>query len=262
MIIRNFKQLATDQDKKWALSIIERGLVASLPYVALEKIVKENHLQIGRKKLSLKYARVYVVAIGKSSDLMTRVVNLNTRIHGGIVVMPDKVCYLINAKKFTIIRAGHPIPTKKSIIAARKISVFLKSLGPSDFVIFLISGGTSSLVSLPDGISLKNKQLVTNQLLKFGADISEINCIRKHISQIKGGRLLKSLKCKAISLVMSDVIGNDLSVIASGTTYCDRSTFFDAKKILLKYHLENLVPKPVWHRIILGTKGAIPETPK
>ncbi len=263
MIIKNFKQLATTGNKKLALSIIERGISGALPNAPLKKIVKQNFLQIGRKKISLeRYRKIYIIAIGKSADLMTSTVDSLTRIHRGMVVIPAKTCPLIRKKKFVLIRSGHPVPTVKSILAAKKIVTFLKLLERTDLVIFLISGGTSSLVSLPDGISLQDKQLMTRLLLRSGANIHEINCVRKHLSQVKGGRLVESLRCDAVSLVMSDVVGDDLSVIASGITYCDKSTFCDAKKILIKYNLKNLVPKSVWARIILGTKGIIPETPK
>lgn len=263
MIVKNFKRLATTGNKKLALSIIEQGISGAMPNVTLGKIVKQNSLHVGKKKIPLgKYRRIYVVAIGKSADAMTSTVDSLTRIHGGLVVMPDTTSSLIKKKKFTIIRSSHPIPTKKSTTAARKIIEFLKFLEATDLVIFLISGGASSLVSLPDGISLQDKQLTTYLLLRSGANIREINCVRKHLSQVKGGRLVESLGCKAVSLVMSDVVGDDLSVIASGITYCDKSTFSDAKKILIKYDLTNLVPKTVWKRIVIGTKGVIPETPK
>jgi glycerate 2-kinase len=263
MIIKNFKQLATTGNKKLALSIVERGISGALPNASLEKIVKQNFLQVGRKKIPLeRYRHIYIVAIGKSADLMASTVDSLTRIHGGLVVMPDKTRSLIRKKKFALVRSSHPIPTAKSIVAAKKILGFLKFLEATDLVIFLISGGASSLVSLPDGISLHDKQLVTRLLLRSGANIREINCVRKHLSKVKGGRLVESLRCKAVSLVMSDVVGDDLSVIASGMTYCDKSTFCDAKKVLIKYCLKNLVPKSVWERIILGTNGMIPETPK
>ncbi|MGB9003728.1 MAG: DUF4147 domain-containing protein [Nitrosotalea sp.] len=263
MIIKNFKQLATTGNKKLALSIIERGISGALPNSHLEKIVKQNSLQVGRKKMPLEgYRRIYLVAIGKSADLMASTVDSLTRIHGGMVVIPSKTHSLIRKKKFALIRSDHPVPTVKSIVAAKKIVAFLKLLEKTDLVIFLISGGASSLVSLPDGISLQDKQRVTRLLLRSGANIREINCVRKHLSKVKGGRLVESLRCNAVSLVMSDVVGDDLSVIASGITYCDNSTFCDAKKVLIKYNLKNLVPKSVWTRIILGTKGVIPETLK
>ncbi|MGI0061668.1 MAG: glycerate kinase type-2 family protein [Nitrosotalea sp.] len=263
MIIKNFKQIATTANKKLALSIVERGISGALPNSSLEKIVHKNFLQVERKKISLEgYGHIYTIAIGKSADLMTSVVDSLTRVHGGMIVMPDTEISVIRKKKFAVVRSSHPVPTVKSIFAAKKITEFLKLLEATDFVIFLISGGASSLVSQPDGISLKDKQLVTSLLLRSGANIREINCVRKHLSKVKGGRLVGSLGCNAVSLVMSDVVGDDLSVIASGITYCDKSTFCDAKKVLIKYNLKNLAPTSVWTRIILGTKGIIPETPK
>ncbi len=165
-------------------------------------------------------------------------------------------------KKFKIIRAGHPIPNKNSLVAAKKILEFLDKVTSRDFVIFLISGGSSSLVCMPDGITLGQKQATTGLLLKCGASIQEINCVRKHLSKIKGGKMVEHLRSDAVSLVMSDVVGNDLSSIASGMTYYDNTTFADAKKILKKYHLEKLVPKSVWRHIDLGVDGKIKETPK
>ncbi len=263
MIIQNFKQLATDTEKKLALSIIEKGISGALPYAALKKIIRQDYLQTREKRISFKkYDHVYVIAIGKAADSMAKAINSLTRVHGGIVVIPDNTHSTVLTRKFTVIKSSHPIPTKKSVSAARKIIDFLKTLETTDLVIFLISGGASSLLSLPDGISLRDKQHVTDLLLKSGANIREVNCVRKHISKIKGGKLVELLRCTAVSLVMSDIVGDDLSVIASGMTYCDRTTFSDAKKILIKYGLKNRIPKPVWHRVILGSKGVIPETPK
>jgi hydroxypyruvate reductase len=139
---------------------------------------------------------------------------------------------------------------------------FLGKTKTGDLVIFLISGGSSSLVALPDGITLEEKQATTDLLLRCGANIKEINCIRKHLSKIKGGKMLEHLRSDAVSLVMSDVVGNDLSSIASGMTFYDKTTFATAKKILEKYHLEKLVPRSVLRHIDLGMKGKIPETPK
>jgi hydroxypyruvate reductase len=168
---------------------------------------------------------------------------------------------LIN-KKFKILHAGHPVPNKQSVCAVKQIVEFLQNRRPSDFVIFLISGGGSSLVSLPDGISLLDKKITTSLLLKSGANIQEINCVRKHLSKIKGGKLAEYLSCDAVSLVMSDVVGDDLSDIASAPTYYDDTTFKDADKILTKYGLKKRIPKSVLKRLDLGVHNKIPETPK
>ncbi len=262
MIIKNFKEIATDNRKKSALSILETGFQAANPELALKKIVKRDYLQVNRNRISLKrYDRVFVAAIGKAADLMAKTVNSLTKIDGELVIIPQNTVSLIKSKKYKILRSSHPIPSKNSVKAAKITVNFLSKLKKTDLVIFLISGGASSMVSLPDGISLREKQTVTRLLLRSGADIHEINCIRKHLSQVKGGKLVENLRCNAIALVISDVIGDDLSTIGSGLTYCDKTTFEDAKNILVKYNLKNKIPN-TWKRIDLGSKGFISETPK
>lgn len=262
MIIKNFKELATDKQKKLALSILESGFKSALSSEPLKKIINRDRIVVNRKSISLRnYDKIYVVAVGKAADLMTKLVASLVRIEGGIVIIPQKTRSLAKPGKFVILRGGHPIPTKKSIDAARKTLNFLANLKDTDFVIFLISGGASSMVVLPDGISLSEKQSLTDLLLKSGANIHEINCVRKHLSKIKGGRLTQYLRCQSVALVMSDVVGDDLSTIASGMTYCDKTTFCDAKKILIKYGL-NKISKNVLKRIDLGTMGLIQDTPK
>jgi len=261
-MIRNFKSLSTTHGKKDALSIIEAGLEAALPRLQFEKIIRRDHLLVFGKKIDLKkYDRVFVVAVGKAAYSMAEAVNSFTCVNGGLLVVPKKTRTNLTGK-FKVMQAGHPLPNKNSVIAAKKILDFLEGTKPGDFVIFLISGGASSLVALPDGITLKEKQIVTDLMLKCGANIHEINCIRKHLSKIKGGRLLDHLKSDGISLIMSDLVGDDLTSIASGITYYDKTRFSDAKKILKKYDLERLVPKSVLRHIDLGVRGKIPETPK
>ncbi len=261
MIIRNFQPVSTNSAKKDALSIIDAGIGAADPRLYLKKIIVNDHLVLPGRKIDLaKYDRVFIIAIGKASYVMTSTVDSLTRIDGGILVVPNKVG--VTNKKFKIITAGHPLPNKNSLVAAKTIIQFLGKIDSSDMVIFLISGGSSSLVAMPDGITLEEKQVATDLLLKCSASIREINCIRKHLSKIKGGKMLEYLRSNAVSLVMSDVVGNDLSSIASGMTYYDKTTFTDAYKILKKYHLEKLVPKSVLQHLSLGMKGKIPETPK
>lgn len=262
MIIKNFKSLATNKQKKHVLSIIEHGLVASMPRKGLQKIVHRNYLQVEGKKIDLrKYGRIFVIAMGKAALSMTNALNSLTHVDGGLVIVP-KNTNALTKEKFKIIKSMHPVPDKSSIQAAEKVLTFLHSTNSDDYIIFLISGGASSLVALPDGVSLREKQKVIEIMLKCGADIGEINCVRKHLSKIKGGRLLNHLQCEAIALVMSDVVSNDLSIIASGMTYYDKTTFGDAKKVLEKYGLVEHVPKNVLKRINLGIKGKINETPK
>ncbi len=261
MVTRNFPPLSTNSAKNDVLSILDAGLGAANPRQYLEKIVRNDKLVLPGKKIDLKkYDRVLVVAIGKAAYSMAHTLDLLTRIDGGLLVSPSNVKVI--HKKFKMIRAGHPIPNKNSLIAAKKILEFLDKVTFQDLVIFLISGGSSSLVCLPDGITLGQKQATTRLLLKCGASIHEINCVRKHLSKIKGGKMVEHIRSDSVSLVMSDVVGDDLSSIASGMTYYDNTTFADAKKILRKYHLEKLVPKNVMYHIDLGVYGKIKETPK
>lgn len=261
MIIRNFQSISTNSARKDALSIIEAGLAVANPKTHLEKIIKKNTLILPGRKISLgKYRHVFVIATGKAGHAMAHAVASLTHVDGGIIVVPAKVKMM--DKKFKIIQAGHPVPNKNSLVAAKTILEFLGKTGSGDLVIFLISGGTSSLVAMPDGITLDEKRTTTDLLIKSGANIQEINCVRKHLSKIKGGKMLEYVRSDSVSLVMSDVVGNDLSSIASGMTYYDKTTFADAKKILKKYHIERLVPKSVSSHLDLGVHGKIPETPK
>ena len=263
MIIKNFNELAANREKKDTLRILEAGLDAALPGDILRKIVKKDRLVIGKKTvLFSKYARIFVVGFGKAADSMAKTVNSLARTNGGITVIPCGTKSVILNKKFKILHAGHPIPNKQSVYAAKQIVEFLKNRKPSDFIIFLVSGGGSSLLSSPDGISLLDKKITTSLLLKSGANIQEINCVRKHLSKIKGGKLIENLSCDAVSLVMSDVVGNDLSDIASASTYFDDTTFKDADKILKKYGLKKHIPQSVLKRLDLGIHNKIPETPK
>ncbi|HET6517768.1 MAG TPA: DUF4147 domain-containing protein [Nitrosopumilaceae archaeon] len=263
MIIQNSKELATNFRKKATLEIIETGLNAADPKKSIRKFVKPNKIILGKKSIHLPPSKnVYVVAFGKSADSMAGSLNSILKIKNGIIVIPKGSKNQIKAKKFQVFHSGHPLPNNVSVQAAKSIMKFLDKRKKDDMVIFLVSGGGSSLVSLPDGISLNEKIAVNNLLLKSGATIQEFNCVRKHLSKIKGGLMVKNLKCKAVSLVMSDVVNDDLSSISSGCTYYDATTFADAKKIIKKYNLYNKIPSSVKKRIEDGVIGNIDETPK
>jgi hydroxypyruvate reductase len=167
--------------------------------------------------------------------------------------------------KYTqIMEAGHPLPDLKGLDGARKIKSLLKITGPKDLVIFLISGGGSALLPLPaDGITLEEKQELTQLLLDCGADIKEINTIRKHISQIKGGWLARwAFPSTVMTFILSDVVGDPLDVIASGPTVPDTSTFQDAWEILKKYSLINEIALSIRNHLQAGREGKKEETPK
>ena len=263
MMIQNFKELATSQKKKDTLEILESGLEASNPENILPKFVTSSKITVDNESLNIeKFSNVYTVAFGKAADSMTRAINAIIPIKGGIVVIPKDSRSKIKGKKFQIFNAGHPKPNQTSVKAAKEVIKFLQNRRKDELVIFLVSGGASALLSLPEKITLNDKIHVTDLLLRSGATIQEFNCIRKHLSKIKGGKLVGNLKCHGISLVMSDVEGDDLSAIASGTTYMDNTTFVDALDIIEKYKLKNKIPLEVLYVLRDGANEQIPETPK
>ena len=263
MIIQNFEDLATSEKKRECLEILEAGLKAADPENIIPKFVTPEEIKIHGQILKLRgFSNIYTVAFGKAGDSMTRALNEIISIKSGIIVIPKGSKSKIKSKKFQIFNSGHPKPDQTSVKAAKEVIKFLQNRREGELVIFLVSGGGSSLLAIPDDIILDDKIYVTDLLLKSGATIQEFNCIRKHLSKIKGGRLVENIKCDGIGLVMSDVEGDDLSSIASGTTYMDNTTFLDALNIINKYKLKNKIPLEILQRLEDGFKGKIPETPK
>ena len=263
MIIQNFEDLATSEKKRECLEILEAGLKAADPENIIPKFVTPEEIKIQGQILKLSdFSNIYTVAFGKAGDSMTRALNEIIPIKSGIIVIPKGSKSKIKSKKFQIFNSGHPKPDQTSVKAAKEVIKFLQNRREGELVIFLVSGGGSSLLAIPDDIILDDKIYVTDLLLKSGATIQEFNCIRKHLSKIKGGRLVENIKCDGIGLVMSDVEGDDLSSIASGTTYMDNTTFLDALNIINKYKLKNKIPLEILQRLEDGFKGKIPETPK
>lgn len=263
MIIQNFEDLATSEKKRECLEILEAGLKAADPENIIPKFVTPEEIKIHGQILKLSgFSNMYTVAFGKAGDSMTRALNEIIPIKSGIIVIPKGSKSKIKSKKFQIFNSGHPKPDQTSVKAAKEVTKFLQNRREGELVIFLVSGGGSSLLAIPDDIVLDDKIYVTDLLLKSGATIQEFNCIRKHLSKIKGGRLVENIKCDGIGLVMSDVEGDDLSSIASGTTYMDNTTFLDALNIINKYKLKNKIPLEILQRLEDGFKGKIPETPK
>ena len=160
--------------------------------------------------------------------------------------------------------AGHPVPDENSLEGARILSQMAEAADEHTLIINLISGGGSSLLCLPaDGISLEDKRQTTKALLASGANIDEMNCIRKHISKVKGGGLAKiASPARLINLILSDVIGDRIDTIASGITAPDPTTFQDALSIVRKYALEDKLPQTVRDHLAYGGEAKIPETPK
>ena len=243
MIIQNYDELADTDKKKDCLEILEAGLEASNPQNIMQKYITPNEIKIAGKTFNLKeYSNIYSVAFGKAADSMTRALNATIPVKSGIIVIPKGTKAKIKGKKFKIFNSRHPKPDQTSVKAAKEVMKFVQNKRSDELIIFLVSGGGSSLLAMPDEITLDDKIFVTNLLLKSGATIQEFNCVRKHLSKIKGAKLIENMKCVGIGLVMSDVEGDDLSSIASGTTFMDNTTYADALEILEKYKLKRKTP--------------------
>ena len=263
MIIQNFEELAITKKKKDCLEILESGLQAANPENIISNYVTANEIKIDGKIFNIeKYSSIHTVAFGKAGDSMTRAINSIISIKSGIIVIPKGTKAKIKSKRFQIFNSGHPKPDKTSVKAAKEVIKFVENRKSRELVIFLVSGGGSSLLAMPDEITLSDKVHVTDILLKSGATIQEFNCVRKHLSKIKGGKLVENMKCDGIGLIMSDVEKDDLSSIASGTTYMDDTTYQDAMDIIEKYRLKTRIPIEVLQILGNGLHNQKTETPK
>ncbi len=210
--------------------------------------------------------RIFLAAMGKASVAMTRAVvdRLGDRITKGVCVckvLPDEVK---DWKSIDLVSASHPVPDESSLDAGRMVRELLQGLTENDLVLVLISGGSSALVVDPcDGISLEDIILMNKELLRCGATINEMNCVRKHVERLKGGGLARlASPAKVEALLLSDVIGDDMSVIASGPTVADPSTYADALAIVSKYELEGSLPRTILDHLEQGRLGQKLETLK
>jgi len=269
MMIINKKELATTKIRKNALAIIESGIKAVLPSEILNAVVfdrKKRVLSIKNESFNISKGRIFVIGGGKASGLMAEKIESIIgagNIEAGIVNCNSRG---YKTKKIKVVEAGHPTPDERGVKGVKRILDLKKkySITKNDLIVFLISGGGSSLMPCPvKGVSLGNIQKVTELLLDCGAEIDEINIVRKHISCVKGGRLGRYFHpAHIVTLILSDVIGNKLDVIASGPTVPDPSTFQDAYMVIEKYHLLSKAPKAILNHLKKGIEGEIEETPK
>ncbi len=207
---------------------------------------------------SLKSNKIYLFGSGKASFCMAKEIEniMSENIIDGLIITPNEDK---NLKRVEVFQSTHPIPSKKSIIASKKMFEKVKDLKDDDFFIYLLSGGSSALLELPsEPISLDDFIKTTQILLQNAVPIEEINIVRKHLSKIKGGNLGAKIKAKGIVLVISDVIGDDLEAIGSAPLFYDSSTFQDAKDVLNKYSLYGKIPLSVKEVL----EKEICETPK
>jgi hydroxypyruvate reductase/glycerate 2-kinase len=212
------------------------------------------------------FNRFIVAGFGKGACPMAKAVEdfLPELITHGIILTKYSHCTMHMPKKMQVFEAGHPIPDENGVRGTKEIIKLLREFDANTFVVCLISGGGSALLVAPyTGISIYEKQHLTKLLLNAGADIQELNTIRKHLSMVKGGRLAETAyPAKILSLILSDVIGDRLDVIASGPTSPDQTTYNDALNVLKKYGLIKKVPDTVLDILQKGIKGFLPETPK
>jgi len=212
------------------------------------------------------YSRLLVIGFGKAAVPMARALeeSLGELIAGGVVITKYGHGATHALKRVRVQEAGHPLPDQNGVNGTEEIAALAGAADERALAVVLISGGGSALfVSPAEGISLEEKQETTSLLLRAGAEIQELNAVRKHLSRVKGGRLAGLLYPAAtVSLILSDVIGDPLDVIASGPTSPDCTTFADALNVLGRYGLLGRAPQAVVRRLENGRKGVIPETPK
>ncbi len=259
---------AENQDQRQrAIAIFQAGLRAVEPIAAMK-----SYCQLSGSLLSIdgsnydldRFEKILVIGAGKAGASMARAMEeiLEERISDGIIVV--KYGHLDELKKVRIREAGHPVPDQNGYLGARAIYQLASTADEKTLVICLISGGGSALLTMPvDGVSLADKQATTKVLLECGANIHEINTIRKHLSVIKGGGLARAVyPAVLVTLILSDVVGDDLDSIASGPCVPDSKTFADCQDIFNKYGIEQDIPAPVLQHIRRGLAGEVAETPK
>ncbi len=211
--------------------------------------------------------RLIMAAAGKASRQMAEAAleRLGTAVADVLIVAPHgyDLGRLESRPGARVIASRHPVPDRDSVRAAQAMRGLFNAMEDRDVCLFLLSGGGSSLLCLPQPpLTLEDKIRTTDLLLKSGADIRRINAVRKHLSGIKGGRLVEGTRGTVLSLIVSDVVGDDASFVASGPSLADPSTFADAEAALRGSGIRDLVPIAVRDHIEKGIAGIIPETPK
>jgi hydroxypyruvate reductase len=257
-----------------ALQIFQAGIEAANPYLAVKRAINfsDNHLELSldledSSQIRIgRWSKVHLIAFGKAACAMAKavqeVIPVELLDNQGVVVTNYE--NKIALENLTVIGAGHPLPDQSGLQAAHLITEQVKNAQQGGLVLVLISGGGSALLPAPLApISLSEKIATTNLLLACGATIQEINCVRKHLSELKGGQLVRlAYPADVHALILSDVLGDDLSAIASGATVPDDTSYADAMAILKAYQIWEKVPDTVQQVLEQGRVGRIKETPK
>jgi hydroxypyruvate reductase len=259
--------------KPWGLKvarIMAAGVRAVDPRSAVLNNVRRinDSVEINGEYYDLSLSgRTLLIGAGKAGQPMAEAVSeiLGKYLEKGLVIVKDGYLDVSNPiDRIEIIEAGHPIPDQRGVAATDRIINLLNHTQRDDLVICLISGGGSALMVSPvDGVSVADLQTLTAELLASGATINEINTLRKHLDHVKGGQIARyAAPARLISLIMSDVVGDPLDVVASGPTVPDSTTFNEALNILTKYQIDDRISKSIIKHLNSGSAGEIPETPK
>ncbi|MEM4789218.1 MAG: glycerate kinase [Ignisphaera sp.] len=265
MFIKNKNELTKSPLYNLIVDLIEHALNVADPYKAIENnlnvegnniLVRGNTIEFGKK--------VHVIGFGKASKRMAEAVVdiFKDKVIGGVIISPSDEG---NVGPIEIAKGDHPIPGDNTFKSSQKLlNYVVDRVSKDDTIIVLISGGGSALFEIPeDGVTLSDIAYISRELMKRGADIIELNTIRKRLSKIKGGKFLRYIKAKnVISLIISDVVGDRLDTIASGPTAPDNTTFRDAYNVLTKYRLWDELPDDIKRIFIKGLAGEVLDTPK
>ena len=262
--IRNREVLASDNRGRILVDALEAALNAVDPHNAVSRVLRSNNcLRVGDREYR-PHPQVYVVGFGKAARGMAEAVLsvLGGKVEAGLVIAPRGMGGRVGP--IEVLEGDHPIPGENTLKSSLRLLEFVEQVPPNSVLLVLVSGGGSALFEVPaDDISLRDIAITTDLLLRSGADIYELNAVRKHLSRVKGGQLLRYTNAAAVeTIIISDVMGDRLDTIASGPTVPDETTFEDAWRILEKYRLVDKVPKSVRDWLQRGLKGKAPETPK
>jgi glycerate 2-kinase len=248
-----------------AQAIFREALLAADPHrlVRRQLRLRGGVLEAAGVRHRLGGGRVALVAVGKAAAPMAQAAEeaLGDRLGEAVAVSTTGDGRLARVK---LLHASHPVPDRRGLAAAAEVEALARGLGRHDLLLVLLSGGASALLPSPvDGITLDDKARTTALLLRAGATIHETNAVRKHLSRLKGGGLARAAApARVVTLVLSDVVGDDLATIASGPTVPDPSTFADALDVLRRREILDDIPAPVRDHLESGARGARPETPK
>jgi hydroxypyruvate reductase len=256
-----------------AQSVLREALAAANPHRLVRRslALRGGALEVAGLRHPIGRGRVVLIAVGKAAVPMARAAEevLGDRLAEGIAVTSasgpgDPGRPWDPALRSRLLTASHPVPDARGLAAAAEVDALARGCGRDDLLLVLVSGGASALLPSPaEGVTLADKARTTGLLLRAGATIHELNAVRKHLSRLKGGGLARvAFPARIATLVLSDVVGDDLSTIASGPTVPDPTTFSDALSVLRGRGVLEAVPASVVARLEAGTRGEQEETPK